>query len=74
MVHFEVAELEQGSKVICKSGIYNGWIFEFTGQIHDNRYIFTHELIEVEDDYDDETVGVYLFTKRDLMEMFERVY
>lgn len=72
MVHFEVAELEQGSKVMCKSGIYKGWIFEFTGQIHDNRYIFNHDsLSEIEDD---ETVGVHLFTKSDLMEMFEVVY
>lgn len=72
MVHFEVAELEQGSKVKCKSGIYKGWIFEFTGQIQDNRYIFNHDsLSEIEDD---ETVGVHLFTKSDLMEMFEVVY
>lgn len=77
MVYFEVDELEKGSVVVGKNGVYNGLNFEYTGEKFGKIYIFkilnspimsngTHEIGVGEE--------VYQFTRSELMDNFEVVY
>ena len=68
MVYFEVDELEKGSVVVCKNGIYADVKFVYTGEKYEKRYaFFTGNSCKNGD-------PIVMFTRDDLMDDFEVVY
>ena len=68
MVYFEVDELEKGSVVVCKNGVYARAKFVYTGEKYGKRYAFFPENGCGNGD------PVVMFTRDELMDDFEVNY